>query len=157
MSLARENVQHYPRPPALEPVAERLSVVLAGIEIAATTRGFRVLETHHPPTYYFPPEDILDGALRAAAGRTLCEWKGVARYFDVLSGAREEPRAAWSYPHPSPAFAPIAAFVAFYPGRTDVCFVGDMKVRAQPGDFYGGWVTPNLDGIVKGAPGTEGW
>ena len=79
MSLARENVQHYPRPPALEPVAHRLSVVLAGVEIAATTRGFRVLETHHAPTYYLPPEDVVPDALRPSAGRTLCEWKGVAR------------------------------------------------------------------------------
>jgi uncharacterized protein (DUF427 family) len=157
MSLARENVQHYPRPPALEPVAERLSVMLGGVEIAATTRGFRVLETHHAPTYYFPPEDVRQGALRPSAGRTLCEWKGVARYFDVVAEPREELRAAWSYPNPTPVFAPIAGFVAFYPGRMDACFVGDMQVRPQPGDFYGGWVTPNLDGIVKGGPGTEGW
>ena len=157
MSLARENVQDYPRPPALEPVAARLAVVLAGVGIAATVRGYRVLETHHAPTYYFPPEDIAPGALRPSAGRTLCEWKGVASYFDVIAGPRQELRAAWSYPNPTPDFAPIAGFVAFYPGQMEACFVGEMQVRAQPGDFYGGWVTPNLDGIVKGAPGTEGW
>lgn len=157
MSLARENVQHYPRPPALEPVTARLSVVFAGVGIAATERGFRVLETHHAPTYYFPPEDVAPGALRPSAGRTLCEWKGVARYFDVIAGPREELRAAWSYPNPTPAFSPIAGFIAFYPGQMEACFVGDVQVRAQPGDFYGGWVTPNLDGIVKGGPGTEGW
>lgn len=157
MSLARENVQDYPRPPALEPVAAQLSVVLGGVEVARTTRGFRVLETHHAPTYYFPPEDVREGALRPSAGRTLCEWKGVARYFDVVAEPCEELRAAWSYPNPTPAFAPIAGFVAFYPGQMDACFVGDVRVRPQPGDFYGGWVTPNLDGIVKGGPGTEGW
>jgi uncharacterized protein (DUF427 family) len=157
MSLARENVQHYPRPPALEPVAPRLSVVFAGVVVAATERGFRVLETHHAPTYYFPPEDVAEGALRPSAGRTLCEWKGVAQYFDVIAGLREELRAAWSYPNPTPAFASIAGFVAFYPGQMEACFVGDVQVRPQPGDFYGGWVTPNLDGIVKGGPGTEGW
>ncbi len=27
----------------------------------------------------------------------------------------------------------------------------------QPGDFYGGWVTPNLDVQIKGAPGTKHW
>jgi uncharacterized protein (DUF427 family) len=157
MSLGRENVQDYPRPPALEPVARRLSVALGGIEIAATTRGFRVLETHHAPTYYFPPEDVAEGVLRPSAGRTLCEWKGVARYFDVIAGAREELRAAWSYPNPTAAFAPIGGFVAFYPGQMDACHVGEMRVRPQPGGFYGGWVTPDLDGIVKGGPGTEGW
>jgi uncharacterized protein (DUF427 family) len=157
MSLARENVQDYPRPPALEPVALRLSVVLGGVEIAATTRGFRVLETHHAPSYYVPPDDIAAGALRPSAGRTICEWKGVARYFDVIAGSREELRAAWCYDNPTEAFAAIAGFVAFYPGQMDACRVGDLRVRPQPGGFYGGWVTPNLDGIVKGGPGTEGW
>ena len=157
MSLVRENVQDYPRPPALEPVSDRLSVVLNGIEVAATARGFRVLETHHAPTYYFPPEDVRQGVLRASAGRTLCEWKGVARYFDVIAEPREELRAAWCYPTPTRAFAPMAGYVAFYPGQMDACFVGELRVLPQPGSFYGGWLTPNLDGIVKGGPGTEGW
>jgi uncharacterized protein (DUF427 family) len=157
MSLPRENVQDYPRPPTLEPVAERLSVVLGGVEVAATTRGYRVLETHHAPTYYFPPEDVAEGALRPAAGSSYCEWKGTARYFTVSGGGRVAPRAAWAYPAPTPGFAPIAGYVAFYPGPMDACFVGEVQARPQPGGFYGGWVTPNLDGIVKGGPGTEGW
>jgi uncharacterized protein (DUF427 family) len=157
MNLSRENVQDYPRPPAVEPVADRLSVVLGGVEVAATTRGYRVLETHHAPTYYFPPEDIAPGALRAAAGSSFCEWKGAARYFDVAGGGRTASRAAWAYPAPTPAFAAIAGYVAFYPAPMDGCFVGDVQVRPQPGGFYGGWVTPNLYGIVKGGPGTEGW
>jgi uncharacterized protein (DUF427 family) len=100
---------------------------------------------------------VAEGALRPSAGRTLCEWKGVARYFDVIAGPREELRAAWAYPHPTGAFAAIAGHVAFYPGQMDACFVGDVPVRPQPGGFYGGWVTPNLTGIVKGSPGTESW
>jgi uncharacterized protein (DUF427 family) len=157
MSLVRENVQDYPRPPALERVGARLSVVLNGVEIAATEQGWRVLETHHAPTYYFPPEDILPGVLRASAGRTVCEWKGVAQYMDVVVEPKEELRAAWAYARPTRAFAAIAGHVAFYPGQMEACFVGDVRVDPQPGAFYGGWVTPNLDGIVKGGPGTEGW
>jgi uncharacterized protein (DUF427 family) len=157
MSLVRENVQDYPRPPALEPVPERLSVVLNRLAIAETTRGFRILETHHAPTYYFPPEDVRVDTLRPSAGRTLCEWKGVAHYFDVIVDPREELRAAWCYPSPAKGYEAIAGYLAFYPGQMDGCFVGDHRVDPQPGGFYGGWVTPNLDGIVKGGPGTEGW
>ena len=40
----QESVWDYPRPPRLEPVPERLTVVLGGRTIAATTAGFRVLE-----------------------------------------------------------------------------------------------------------------
>lgn len=157
MDLPPENVQHYPRPPALEPVGQRLSVWFGGQEIAATDAGVRVLETHHAPSYYLPPGDIRDGVLLPAGGGSLCEWKGRARYWDVAAGGCVAARAAWSYDAPSPRFRPIAGYVAFYPGPMDACFVGAERVAPQPGDFYGGWVTSNLRGIVKGGPGTEGW
>ena len=35
--------------------------------------------------------------------------------------------------------------------------VGGEKVRAQEGDFYGGWITPNTVGPFRGVPGTWGW
>jgi uncharacterized protein (DUF427 family) len=131
--------------------------MFGGREIARTDRGWRVLETSHPPTYYFPPESLAVGALQPARGRSVCEWKGAAIYWTVRAGDAVAERAAWSYPDPSPAFAPIAGHVAFYPGAMEACRVGDMAVIAQPGDFYGGWVTPNLIGPFKGGPGSLGW
>ncbi|REC53771.1 DUF427 domain-containing protein [Rhodosalinus sediminis] len=154
--LPIENVQDYPRPPALEPVAERLVVRLGGAVVADTRHGYRVLETHHAPTYYIPRADVR-AALQPAHGRSLCEWKGQARYFDVAAGGATAPRAAWTYERPTPRFRPIAGHLAFYAGAMEACFVGDAPVRPQPGDFYGGWVTDNLRGRAKGAPGTEGW
>lgn len=157
MSLPPENVQDYPRPPALEPAGARLRVVLAGRTIADTTRGLRVLETHHAPTYYIPPDDIAPGALRPCKGGSFCEWKGRARYFDVIAGGRVAPGAAWTYPEPTSRFAALAGHVAFYVGPMDACLVDDEAARPQPGGLYGGWVTANLQGIVKGGPGTLGW
>jgi uncharacterized protein (DUF427 family) len=152
-----ESVWDYPRPPRVEAVAVPVSVVFGGVEIARTARALRVLETSHPPTYYIPPEDFLAGVLVPAPGASLCEWKGRARYFDVVAGGRRAGRAAWCYPEPTRAFAALRDHVAVYPGRMDRCTVGDMVAAAQPGDFYGGWVTPNLRGPFKGAPGTSGW
>ena len=154
--LPRENVQSYSRPPALEPVPHRIMVRLGGALVAGTTRALRVLETHHAPTYYLPPEDI-PATLRPVQGSSYCEWKGVACYFDVLSGDKIAPRAAWSYDRPTTGFAALAGYVAFYAGLMDEAWVGDLRVIPQPGDFYGGWVTPNLDGQIKGAPGTKHW
>ena len=157
-ALPDENVQDFPRPPRLERVAHRLRVDFAGRTVAETTRGWRVLETHHAPTYYIPAADWASGVLRPARGRaTFCEWKGRALYRDVAAGDRVAPAAAWRYPAPSAAFAAIADSYAVYAGAMDVCWVGDIHVVAQPGDFYGGWVTPNLTGRIKGAPGTEFW
>jgi hypothetical protein len=30
-------------------------------------------------------------------------------------------------------------------------------VLAQDGGFYGGWITADIEGPFKGAPGTLGW
>jgi uncharacterized protein (DUF427 family) len=152
----RENVQSYPRPPALEPVQQRITVRLGGVIAAETTRALRVLETHHAPSYYLPPEDI-HATLRPVPGSTFCEWKGMARYFDVIAGGKTASRAAWVYDNPTTRFAALAGYVALYAGLMDEAWVGDLRVIPQPGDFYGGWVTPNLEGKIKGASGTQHW
>jgi uncharacterized protein (DUF427 family) len=154
--LAPENVQSYPRPPALERVPHRVTVVLGGLMVVDTRRALRVLETHHAPTYYIPREDI-DAVLADAPGRSFCEWKGRARYFDLSAGGQTARRAAWTYEAPSARFRPLAGHLALYASLMDRCTVGGVEVYAQPGDFYGGWITPNLQGVVKGGPGTEHW
>jgi uncharacterized protein (DUF427 family) len=153
----QESVWNYPRPPRVEPVASRVRVVLGGVTIADTTHALRVCETASPPTYYVPPDDVLPGALAPAAGQSLCEWKGTARYWTARAGDRVATRAAWSYPSPYPDFVALRDHLAFYPGRVDACFVGDEQVRPQAGAFYGGWITASLVGPFKGEPGTEGW
>jgi uncharacterized protein (DUF427 family) len=156
--VAMENVWDYPRPPALVPCERRVRVMAGGATIADSTRALRVLETSHPPTIYIPPEDVDAAALRPAAGASLCEWKGRAAYFDVVGGdGTVAERAAWSYPAPAPAFAPLAAHVAFYPGRVEAAYLDEERVTAQAGDFYGGWITGDLAGPFKGPAGTLGW
>ena len=154
--LPRENVQSYPRPPVLEPVPQRILIRLGGAVVADSLQALRVLETHHALTYYLPPGDV-QAALTPAQGRSFCEWKGVARYVDVRAGGVTAPRAAWIYDSPTARFAALAGYVAFYAGQMDEAWVGDLRVLPQPGEFYGGWVTPNLDGRIKGAPGTGHW
>ena len=153
----RESVWDYPRPPRLEPVTERLRVVFAGAVIADTSAGWRVLETSHPPVYYLPPADVRRDLLVPASGRSWCEFKGTARYWTIVAGGRRSDAAAWSYPDPTPAFRPIAGFLAFYASRVDECHVGAERVQPQEGDFYGGWITSRVVGPFKGAPGTRGW
>lgn len=63
---------------------------------------------------------------------------------------------AWSYPLPANGFESIASWLAFYPAKVD-CFVDGQRVAAQAGDFYGGWITPEIEGPFKGGPGTLGW
>ena len=153
----RESVWDYPRPPRLEPVADRLEVIFAGQTIADTSSGWRVIETSHPPVYYIPPGDVRRDLLVPAPGDSWCEFKGRARYWSIVAEGRRSEAAAWSYPDPTSAFRPIADFLAFYASRVDECRVGGERVQAQEGDFYGGWITGRIVGPFKGAPGTRGW
>ncbi|WP_419914685.1 DUF427 domain-containing protein [Hoeflea sp.] len=153
----QESVWDYPRPPRLEGERRALRVDFAGETVAFTTRGFRVLETSHPPVYYIPLEDTRRDLLIEATGRSFCEFKGEARYWSLAVGDGYSERAAWSYPEPTAAFAAIKDYLAFYASRVDGCWVGDERVQAQEGDFYGGWITSRIVGPFKGGPGTLGW
>jgi uncharacterized protein (DUF427 family) len=154
----QESVWDYPRPPRLERVAVALRAQHRGRTIAAAASGWRVLETSHPPVYYLAPQAFAAGVLRPNGRTSFCEFKGTARYWDIVDGDRiVVADAGWSYPLPSPAFAPIANHIALYASRIDACFVGDEPVTPQAGDFYGGWITSAVVGPFKGASGTWGW
>lgn len=153
-SLPVENVQDYPHPPALEPVDVPLAIYLDDTLVAQSNRAYRVLETHHAPTYYISPDDVTD-VLSPISGSSFCEWKGIARYFDVVGQRHTARRAAWCYETPSSRFLPIAGHLAFYASSMQRCLVGDIELIPQPGEFYGGWVTPNLTGQIKEAAGTR--
>jgi uncharacterized protein (DUF427 family) len=152
-----ESVWDYPRPPRLERSSARVTVRHAGHLVVDSDKCLRVLETSHPPVYYVPPGEVTPGVLRAAAGRSFCEYKGLAAYWDLVVGDVVVPAAGWSYPEPTRGYAELAGAVAFYPSRVDECRVDGELVRAQEGDFYGGWITADITGPFKGAPGTAGW
>ena len=152
-----ESVWDYPRPPAVRRCERAVRIELGGVVIAESGRALRVLETSHPPTLYLPLDDVAAGVLAPVAGSSFCEFKGRAVYFDVAAGGRVAERAAWHYPEPDPAYAALLGHVSFYPGRMDACRLGEERVRAQAGDFYGGWITADLAGPFKGPPGTRGW
>jgi uncharacterized protein (DUF427 family) len=153
----QESVWDYPRPPRIEPTTRRLVVMVAGRTVAETTGAWRVLETSHPPVYYFPPGDVDMTLLRPVDGSTSCEWKGQARYFEIVVGDIVRRRAAWSYPQPTADSIQLRDCIAFYAGLADLCTVDGQPVIPQSGGFYGGWITPDLVGPFKGGPGTAGW
>ncbi len=154
----QESVWDYPRPPKLEATSKQLKVVINEIAVAFTNRGFRVLETSHPPVYYFPEEDVKMSLFKKMPGRnSFCEFKGAATYWMFEQEDRVIPAVAWSYANPSKYFEPIANYLAFYPSKIDVCYVEEEQVQAQEGDFYGGWITSNIVGPFKGGHGTWGW
>ncbi len=153
----QESVWDYPRPPRVETFAGSITVELGGRIIALSQQAWRVLETSHPPTYYLPREAFVDGVLHEAPGSSWCEWKGQATYYDLVSATRNAHQAAWTYLRPDPGFEPIAGAVAVMAAKVDRCTVNGEEVVAQPGGFYGGWITSLVVGPFKGVPGSVGW
>ena len=153
----QESVWDYPRPPIAVRCDKRVVIVHRGVTIADTQNAVRTLETSHPPTYYLPPTDVLMAALHPVDGGSFCEWKGHARYFDVIVEGQRLAKAAWTYPAPTANFAALRDHLAFYAAPFEGCFVGGEQVAPQPGGFYGGWITTDLSGPFKGVPGSQFW
>lgn len=152
----QESVWDYPRPAIVQPSSRHIVIRRAGETIADTRAAIRTLETSHPSTYYLPPDDVVTGRLQPSDHRSFCEWKGVARYWDLVTPDGRLPNVAWSYPDPSSAFLSLRDHVAFYAEPFD-CTVDGGRVVPQPGGFYGGWITPDLAGPFKGVPGSRFW
>ena len=139
-----ENVRAYPRPPRVEPSNRHLKVVLGGVVVAETRRSWRVVETGHPPVYYFPSQDVQTGLLVPSTRKTTCEWKGRARYYHVYVGDRRIESAVWTYPQPAAPYEAIRGHLAFYPALMDACYVDGELVTPEAGAFYGGWITGEI-------------
>jgi uncharacterized protein (DUF427 family) len=156
---ATENVWDYPRPPRVEPLDRHVRIVLGGETIAESDRAVRVLETASPPTVYIPRDDVREELLTEAGddSRTYCEWKGSASYVHAEAGGMRAERVAWYYPRPKPGYERLEGHLAFYAGRVEAAYLDDELVTPQPGAFYGGWITAEIEGPFKGEAGSEGW
>ena len=137
----QESVWDYPRPPRLELSPKHLKIIFNGVIIADTKSSYRVLETSHPPVYYLPPQDIKMEYLQATAEKSFCEWKGLAGYYNITVGDQQA----------------IKDYLAFYPAKMTACYADGELVQAQPGNFYGGWITSDVVGPFKGVPNSWGW
>ena len=139
-----ESVRDYPRPPRTESTTKRLQVVFGGVMIADTVRGKRVLETSHPPVYYIPQQDVRMEFLTRTSKTTTSEWKGAAVYYDINVGNKSASNAAWSYPQPTSGYEEITDYIAFYPRPMDACYVDGELVTPEPAQYYGGWITKDI-------------
>ena len=153
----QESVWDYPRPAICEQTDRRIEVISGKVTLADSRAALRTLETSHPPTYYIPRADIMMDCLVPNPHRSLCEWKGQARYFDVVLENMRIEAAVWSYPEPTDAFSEIRDCYAFYPSLFDQCLVDGEQIVAQPGGFYGGWISQYESGPFKGVPGSRFW
>lgn len=144
-----ESVWDYPRPPALSKDDRLVQVYLGETLIAESKNAIRILETASPPTFYIPKSDVQMDLLNSGTGSSHCEWKGKATYWDISTPGKTIRQAGWSYEDPYEEFEKISGYLSFYPSKLR-CMVNEERVKPQPGGFYGGWITSEIVGPVKG-------
>ena len=71
-----------------------------------------VVEGNH----YFPPDAIREEYFHDCGTHTICRWKGVASYYDVMVDGKTNNNAAWYYPSPQPAAEKVSGYIAFWHG-----------------------------------------
>lgn len=81
-------------------------------KIIAESDAFETVEGN----IYFPREAIKPEFFKESPHTTVCPWKGIASYFDVVVDGSTNENAAWYYPHPKDAAKNITGFVAFWKG-----------------------------------------
>lgn len=80
--------------------------------LLAESDTFEVVEGN----IYFPPHALRREHFRESATHTVCSWKGLASYYDVVVDDKVNKDAAWYYPAPKDAAKNITDFVAFWRG-----------------------------------------
>jgi len=81
-------------------------------EVIAESNETVVVEGNH----YFPLESVKAEVLRPSSTKSTCPWKGVASYYSLEVGGKENKDAAWFYPQPKDAAKQITGRVAFWKG-----------------------------------------
>jgi len=86
----------------------------------ATWEGTVIAESDHcvvvEGNQYFPIESVRKQYLEPVDTTTVCGWKGVANYYDIVVGDKRNQGAAWYYAEPLPAASEIKGRVAFWKG-----------------------------------------
>lgn len=98
-----------------------------------------VVEGNH----YFPPEAIDWDHFQESSTKTVCPWKGLASYHDVVTDGTVHHNVGWYYPKPSPLARRIRGHIAF-----------DHRVRVEPTDHD----TPRpglLDRLLRRQPNPQ--
>lgn len=81
-------------------------------QVIAETEQFETVEGN----IYFPRNSLNDEFFRPNSHQTVCPWKGIASYFDVVVDGKVNQNAAWYYADPKDAAKNIKGYVAFWKG-----------------------------------------
>lgn len=65
---------------------------------------------------YFPPDSVNQTFLQPSDTTSVCPWKGLAHYYDIVVEGEVNKDAAWYYPEPKSEAQQIKNYIAFWKG-----------------------------------------
>ena len=154
----RENVwSSYPRPAVAEPSQRHLKIVRRDVIIADTRKGIRTLETSHPAQLLLSTGRYRTVRPTAVAPAHILRMEGRSDLLRCPRARRNAARCGLELSRSEPGLQILARSRGLYAWPFAGCFVDDERVTPQPGKFYGGWISSDVAGPFKGAPGTRFW
>ena len=106
--------------------SRHVQVSLDGNVLGDSVRALMLLETHLPPRWYLPPDDVRLELLEPSEHHTTCAYKGVASYLS-LPGVADN--IGWRYPEPLDDALRVKDYVCFWSERTDLRVDGELQPR----------------------------
>jgi uncharacterized protein (DUF427 family) len=104
----------------VEPVEERVVVLVDGEVVADSDDAVVLTETGLPPRYYLPREHVRADVLRPSSSQSTCPFKGEAGYHSVEVAGRCRDDLVWYYEAPHPQVDAIRGRLCFYDERIDL-------------------------------------
>jgi len=114
INRAKAGKSMFARNIVIEEAGRRITLTCGDNVVAQSVRALRLHEPPLLPVYYIPRDDVNMALLEPSRHRTLCPFKGEARYFHLTIGDERFENAAWTYESPRDAVAEIKDFIAFY-------------------------------------------
>lgn len=106
----------------------KVEVALDGVTLASTNAAQLLYETLLPVRYYIPPADVRLDLMEESPKRTVCPYKGEARYW-TYPGPESGTSVAWSYDRRYRDAAQIHGLVSFFNERVDLTVDGVLQAR----------------------------
>ena len=105
----------------ITPIAGKVTASIGQRRIADSASAVNLAETGYENVVYFPPGDVSTELLIGSDSKSICPFKGEARYLASTIGGTVVD-VAWRYQDVYDDVAPIAGFIAFYADKVDLKF-----------------------------------
>src|SRR5690349_12591424 len=125
-----EEIIGHPRDPFhrvdIRATLRHIEVKLDGVTLADSVGAQLLYETMLPVRYYLPPEDVRLDLLETSPHRTVCPYKGEAKYWSYPESGRGR-NIAWAYDSRFIDARQIHGLVCFFDERADVYVDGEPQ------------------------------